>query len=416
MKFFHISDLHFGKMLGTVSLIENDQPYWVEQFLLAVDKHQPDAVVISGDIYDRRVPSPEAMKLFDHLITELAYRNKYVFIIPGNHDSSVRLAHVNELLTTHKIYIAGDLQQKLMQITVPGETVNVTFWLLPFFFPKLVSSNQVLNRDDLSSYDEAARALLVSQNIDTKNCNVLIAHQYVLDNGTAPEFSGSETVVGGLGEIDYSAFDAFDYVALGHIHNAQKVGRETVRYSGCPLYYDFSEINRKKSLTLVTINSKNKIEIEQIEIPILHKLLQKIGTFDELRNDGYALENKEQFYIQCKLTDKHVPPHAIDQLKAVYGSQLINVIPYTSEINPSSPNPSQNADFITRDMEEQFRLFFQNQTNNFLDNVQEELIQIIVEQQSRQGGDYFLDVKSIPEEDSQELLDFLSRLTMEDKE
>ena len=135
MKFFHVGDLHFGKTLHNVSLVEKDQPYWVEQFIKKVDEYEPDAVVIAGDVYDRRVPSPEAMTLFDHLLTELSRREKYVFVIPGNHDSAVRLAHVNELLVSHNIYIAGELQKELIHVTVPGEGEAVTFWLMPYIFP-----------------------------------------------------------------------------------------------------------------------------------------------------------------------------------------------------------------------------------------------------------------------------------------
>ena len=413
MKFFHVSDLHFGKMLHNVPLIEKDQPFWVEQFIKAVDEYQPDAVVIAGDIYDRRVPSPEAMKLFGHLLTELAKRDVYVFVIPGNHDSSVRLAHVNELLATHKIYIAGELQRELTHVTIPDETTDVTFWLMPYIFPKIVSDEKVLNQDELSTYDEAARALLAVQDIEKGSCNVLVAHQNVLANGTAPEHSGSETIIGGLGEIDYSAFDMFDYVALGHIHNAQKVGRETVRYSGCPLYYDFSEIERSKSLTLVTIKSKHDIEIQQVDIPILHSLLQNTGTLEELLLAGAALENKNQYYIQCVLCDKHVPPRALEQLREVYGDQLVNVKRSLIDIPESVPISAQGTGSTRMGLAEQFNLFFQNQQNELLDGDQEEIVRIILEQQTRQSGDYILDVKSIPREDSQELLDFLLKATTE---
>lgn len=415
MKFFHVSDLHFGKMLHNVPLIEKDQPFWVEQFIKAVDVYQPDAIVIAGDIYDRRVPSPEAMKLFGHLLTELAKRNKYVFVIPGNHDSSVRLAHVNELLATHKIYIVGELQRELTHITIPDEATNVTFWLMPYIFPKLVSDEKMLNLDELSTYDEAARALLAVQVIESESCNVLVAHQNVLANGTAPEHSESETIIGGLGEIDYSAFEMFDYVALGHIHNAQKVGRDTVRYSGCPLYYDFSEIERSKRLTLVTINSKNDIEIEYVDIPILHSLLQKTGTLEELLSAGATLENKDQYYIQCILCDKHVPPRALEQLREVYGDQLINVKRSLIEMPESVSIPTQGAGATRMGLAEQFSLFFQNQQDELLDGDQEEIVRIILEQQTRQSGDYILDVKSIPRQDSQELLDFLLKATTEDK-
>lgn len=416
MKFFHVGDLHFGKTLHNVSLVEKDQPYWVEQFIKKVDEYEPDAVVIAGDVYDRRVPSPEAMTLFDHLLTELSRRGKYLFVIPGNHDSAVRLAHVNELLVSHNIYIAGELQKELIHVTVPGEGEAVTFWLMPYIFPKIVADEKVLDQPDLSTYDEAARALLYAQDLDENKCNVLIAHQNVLANGVAPEHSDSETIIGGLGEIDYTAFNAFDYVALGHIHNAQRVGRETVRYAGCPLYYDFSEISRSKALTMVTVNSKEDIEIEHIEIPILHGLLQKTGTLEELIAAGTVLEDKDQFYIQCILKDRHVPPRALEQLREVYGPNLVNVKRDVSRLAETNTAVASSGDKFALSLEELFSNKFLEEQDELLDGDQEQLVKRILEQQSRKAGDYFLDVKSIPKADSQELLDFLMDAITEDNE
>lgn len=281
--------------------------------------------MIAGDIYNRKVPSLEAMRLFDHMITELSKRDKYVFVIPGNHDSAIRLSHVNELLAVHKIYISGEVRRDLVHVNVPSDDGNVVFWLMPYIFPKTVGDKDILNRPDIITYDAAARALLNVQSIDENSCNILVAHQNVPANGVSPEHSESETIIGGLGEIDYTAFKKFDYVALGHIHNAQKVGRETIRYSGCPLYYDFSEINRSKGLTMVTVHSKNEISVEEIDIPMMHSLLQVTGTLEELLKQGVSLENKEQYYIQCVLKDKHVPPHALEQLRETYGANLVNV-------------------------------------------------------------------------------------------
>lgn len=416
MKFFHVGDLHFGKTLHNVSLVEKDQPYWVEQFIKKVDEYEPDAVVIAGDVYDRRVPSPEAMTLFDHLLTELSRRGKYLFVIPGNHDSAVRLAHVNELLVSHNIYIAGELQKELIHVTVLGEGEAVTFWLMPYIFPKIVADEKVLDQPDLSTYDEAARALLYAQDLDENKCNVLIAHQNVLANGVAPEHSDSETIIGGLGEIDYTAFNAFDYVALGHIHNAQRVGRETVRYAGCPLYYDFSEISRSKALTMVTVNSKEDIEIEHIEIPILHGLLQKTGTLEELIAAGTVLEDKDQFYIQCILKDRHVPPRALEQLREVYGPNLVNVKRDVSRLAETNTAVASSGDKFALSLEELFSNKFLEEQDELLDGDQEQLVKRILEQQSRKAGDYFLDVKSIPKADSQELLDFLMDAITEDNE
>ena len=220
MKFFHIGDLHFGKMLHNMPLTETDQAFWTEQFLHAVDEYQVDAVVIAGDIYDRRVPPQEAMQLFDHLLCSLATRGKYVFVIPGNHDSAVRLSHVSSLLAQSRIYIAGQLQRSLLHVTVPDAGTDVTFWLMPYIFPRAVADRSVSDREEISSYDEAARTLLSMQEMDDSACNVLVAHQNVLAHGVRPEHSESETIIGGIGEIDFTAFDAFEYVALGHIHKA----------------------------------------------------------------------------------------------------------------------------------------------------------------------------------------------------
>ena len=420
MKFFHIADLHLGKMLHNVSLVGTDQAFWVEQFLQAADRFRPDAVVIAGDIYDRRVPGTDAMKLFGHMLTKLAGRGIYVFVIPGNHDSAVRVSHVNELLESHHIYIAGEPGKELMHVTVPilnhampeaasDTSHGVTFWLMPYLFPRAVADLGLLDEEAPSSYDEAVRAVLSAQEIDTDTCNVLVAHQNVLAHGMKPEHSESETIIGGIGEIDYTAFDAFDYVALGHIHNAQKMGRETVRYSGCPLYYDFSEMNRSKDLTLVTINSKTDISIEKVEIPLLHRLIQKSGTLEELLVQGVQLRDKDKYYIQCILTGKHVPPRALEQLREVYGDSLINV---KRDMELSGEQLAENASSGLKgqaalSLEEQFGAFFHDQMDELLDECQEALVRKIVEQQSRQGSDYVQKASDVPESDSQELIDIL---------
>ena len=279
-----------------------------------------------------------------------------------------------------------------------------------------MADEKVLDQPDLAPYDEAARALLYAQDLDENKCNVLIAHQNVLANGVAPEHSDSETIIGGLGEIDYTAFNAFDYVALGHIHNAQRVGRETVRYAGCPLYYDFSEISRSKALTMVTVNSKEDIEIEHIEIPILHGLLQKTGTLEELIAAGTVLEDKDQFYIQCILKDRHVPPRALEQLREVYGPNLVNVKRDVSRLAETNTAVASSGDKFALSLEELFSNKFLEEQDELLDGDQEQLVKRILEQQSRKAGDYFLDVKSIPKADSQELLDFLMDAIMEDNE
>lgn len=416
MKFFHVADLHFGKMLYNVQMVENDQPAWVEEFLKAVDRYQPEAVVMSGDIYDRRIPSPEAMKLFGHLLTELARRDKYVFVIPGNHDSDIRLSHVNELLSSRRIYIAGELEKELMHISVPDGDKEVNFWLMPFVFPKLVSDPRVLNDPEISTYDEAARALLATQKLDPEACNILLAHQNVLANGVAADHSASESIVGGLGEIDFSAFDRFDYVALGHIHNEQPVGRETVRYAGCPLYYDFSELGRCKDLTLVTVNGKNDISIEKVPIPLLHTLKQVSGSLEEILEQGETIPDKNRYYIQAVLRDRHVPPRAMEQLQAMFGRSLVNV---KREYLPTEEETAlgiKHAEAAGLSIDAQFAGFYQETQGELLDADQEELILKILEQQLRRGDVFAANAKTVPADDTEELIEMLLGRTEESHE
>ena len=409
MRFIHIGDLHFGKMFYKTSLVEADQPYWVDQLLRAVDEYDVDAVVIAGDVYDRKDPSIEAMRLVDHMLTELALRDKYVFIIPGNHDSEGRLSYNHELLSSHKIFIAGRVERELKHITITGSGAPVTFWLMPYIFPKLVADEKVLNNPDITTYDAAARELIKAQNIDTNSCNVLIAHQNVLANGKAPEHSDSETIIGGVGEIEVSAFDAFDYVALGHIHNAQRIGRETARYSGCPLYYDFSEVNRAKNLTLVTINSKDDIDIQSIEIPLLHKMKQFTGTLDELIEEGNKLTDKNAYHIQCIITDKYIPTGALDRLRDVFGESLINVTRVRSVQDSSEESSERLGKIDSLSLDEQFSRFYQEQAQDLLDDDQEHVVEMILEQQIKNGDSYAYDAKSVDNGDSQEILDYLIR-------
>ena len=419
MKIFHLGDLHLGKAVHGISMTDADQPFWVKSFLEAVDIQRPDAVVIAGDIYDRKIPSPEAMELFDELLSGLARRKVYVLAVPGNHDSAQRLAHVSGLLQGSNIYIAGRLKREMMHITINDGQREVTFWLMPYLFPAMVGEKNVLDRDDLASYNAAAKAYIEAQTINPEHINVLIAHQNVLASGLAPEHSGSESLVGGLGEIDYSVFDVFDYVALGHIHNEQAMGRQTLRYAGCPLYYDFSEVNREKKLLAVEINGKEDITVSKLDIPLLHRMKQLSGTIDEIVEQGEALENKEDLYIQALVRDRHIKTGDLERLKETLGASLINI---KREILPaenlsSSSSPAGDADVTAHKLSimEEFDGFYQAQENELLDEYQERLIGKIAEQQDN-AGDWQENEAGIPEADTEELVRLLLESAAEEKE
>lgn len=316
MKLFHLADLHLGKCIHGYSMIEmGDQPFWVDQLLKKCEELRPDAILIAGDVYDRAVPSKEAVNMFDELLTNLSRMQIPVLIIAGNHDSGPRLAFGDKLLCHQGIHIAGEIKKEVSSVTLKDSYGAVKFWLLPYLFPAAV--NVVLNREDLKDYDHAVKALLEEQEIDYKERNVILAHQFVVAGGEKPTMGGSETTVGGIGQVDASIFEKFDYTALGHIHNAQRMGMETVRYGGSPLSYHFSEAGQKKGLTVVELKEKGNVEIYIEEMPILHEMCEISGTMEEVLHS----EVKENSYIRAVIQQELLPPQAVETLRSYFESK-----------------------------------------------------------------------------------------------
>lgn len=312
MKFLHLADLHFGKMIHGVSMLENgDQAFWVDRFLEVVQEKKPDAIVIAGDVYDRAFPSGEAVQLLSRFLTTLADMGIPVLVTAGNHDSVQRLSFANSILAKQNLYISGPLSglPELTHVTLHDKYGPVTFWLMPYVFPALVS--QCFDGESIHDYDEAVRQLLAAQEIDFTKRNVLIAHQNVTANGVEGIRGGSETMVGGVGQVDYTAFDGFDYVALGHIHASYAVGRETVRYAGSPLCYHFEETKqRAKGPLLVTINEKQSApQIETCPILPLHPMREAKGTYEDLRLAELQpnAEHRNE-YLRVVITDQFITP------------------------------------------------------------------------------------------------------------
>lgn len=317
MKFIHISDLHIGKNFYGISMADEDQPYWIEHFLGLVDKEAPDAILISGDVYDRSIPSKEAVNLLDHFFTELCKKEIPIFVISGNHDSGTRLQFGSELFANNNLYIAGEIKKEVMHVTLNDEFGPITFWLVPYLFPAAVED--ALNVSAITNYDEAMRTLLANQDIDFTKRNIILSHQMVTNNGKPLETEGSEVMVGGVGNIDSSAYEGFDYVALGHIHASQAVGKETIRYSGSPLCYHFSESKKnKKGPVIVTINQKgDPLDIRIEELPVLHSLREIKGKFNDIVEQEIHNTNQNE-YIRVTLTDDRVPINAIHELSDLF--------------------------------------------------------------------------------------------------
>ncbi len=319
MKFLHIADLHLGKTIYGTSMIENgDQKYWIEKFIELCREERPDAVVAAGDVYDRSAPSGEAVMLLDHMLTELNRLEIPVFMIAGNHDSGQRLAFGSSILSKGNVHVAGIVEKEIKHFTIEDPDGNdpVTFWLMPYLFPEQVSV--LLEDDTIHSYDTAVRVLLERQDIDLSGRNVLVAHQNVIADGKEGERGGSESMVGGVGQIDYTAFEGFDYVALGHIHSAYPVGRPGVRYSGTPLCYHFEETRQaKKGPLLVELKKKGENPVISLkEIEPLHKMRALCGTADEITS---LLEEDKGTgeYISITITDQRITPNLSNHFRDV---------------------------------------------------------------------------------------------------
>lgn len=323
MRLIHLSDLHIGKRVNEFSMLE-DQEYILKEILGIIDDEQPDGVIIAGDVYDKSVPSEEAVKLLDSFLTSLAKRKLQVYIISGNHDSAAKLAFASSLIDLSGIHISPvyDSAQIAMMgdgLVRPykledgkGQMANI--YMLPFVKPAMVRAVFSDEADDIKDYTDACRVAVEHMDVDEKVTNILVAHQFV----TGAVRSESEENVGGLDNVDVSVFDSFDYVALGHIHGPQKVGRETVRYCGTPLKYSLSEANHTKSVTVVDIPENKKIEIRTVPLVPMHELREVKGTFDELmdrRNyEGTAVDD----YLYVVLTDEDDVPDALGKLRTVY--------------------------------------------------------------------------------------------------
>lgn len=313
MKIIHLSDLHIGKRVNGFSMIE-DQQYILKEIIHQIEEENIDAIVMAGDIYDKSVPPAEAVALFDQFLSDLAKLGHPVLIITGNHDSAQRVAFGSAIMKEQEIYISPVYNGKIECITLQDEYGPVNFYLVPFIKPTHV--RKVYPEIDIEDYNSAFEVVLDHLELDTKERNVLVAHQFV---SGASICDSEERNVGGLDEISGEVFSQLDYVALGHLHGPQQVGRPEVRYCGTPLKYSFSEEKQKKSLTFVTIGNKGcPIIIETKPLKARHNMRTIKGTFKEILAKDYEKRKPYDDYLQIILTDEELIMEAIGKLRRVY--------------------------------------------------------------------------------------------------
>ncbi|RKI84500.1 exonuclease SbcCD subunit D [bacterium 1xD42-87] len=317
MKFLHLGDLHLGKTLFDFDLVE-DQRYILDQILCIAEKESVDGVLIAGDVYDKSVPSEAATKLLDYFLMKLAQKEIKVFMVSGNHDSDDRLNYGSTLFASNQIFISAVFDGTLHRQSFAEEDTKINIYMLPF-----VKASQVRHYfpdEKIESYDDAVQTIIRNTDINKGNKNILVAHQFVSGKGEDPALAGSESVgtqsVGLVEKIGYDCFDDFDYVALGHIHSPQKVGREEIRYAGSPLKYSLSEANNEKSVSLITVSAEERVKIELVPLKPMRNVRHIKGTLKELL-DKKNVKAPEDF-IYATLTDEDIINDAMGIFQQVY--------------------------------------------------------------------------------------------------
>lgn len=373
MKFLHLADLHLGKRVNGFSMLE-DQAHILRQILAILDDEQPDGVLIAGDVYDKSVPSVEAVELLDDFLTELRARGVPVLLISGNHDSPERLAFGGRVMDSCGIHISPVYDGALAPVTLQDAFGPVHVWLLPFVKPAHV--RRWFPDADIESYTDAMAEAVAHMDIDTAARNVLVTHQFV----TGGARSGSEELsVGGTDNVDSSVFAPFDYVALGHLHGAQHIGRETIRYAGSPLKYSFSEARQHKSVTVVTLGEKGDVQVRTVALTPLRELREIRGSYDELTaRSFYEHTTYRSDYLHLILTDEQDVFDAMSRLRTIY--PYLMTLDYDNARTRAAGGMSVPAETERRTPLELFEALYQRQNHRPMSEVQRAYIAQLMEQ------------------------------------
>ena len=377
MKLIHLSDLHLGKRVNDFPMLE-DQAYILDRILEIIDAEQPEAVLIAGDVYDKTIPSSEAVALLDDFLVKLADRSLAVLLISGNHDSPERLAFANRLMEGRGVYIAPVYHGEVTPVTLEDVHGLVDFWLLPFLKP--VHLRRFFPEEGVESYTDAMACAIRHMPLDPARRNVLVTHQFVTG---AARCESEELSVGGADNVDASVFAPFDYVALGHIHGPQNVGGERIRYCGTPLKYSFSEAGHQKSVTIVELGEKGSLEVRAVPLLPQRDMVELRGSFAQLKSPEFYGQVDRDAYVRVILTDENDIYDAMGQLRPVYPNLM--ALDYDNLRTRSGAVVLEEAD-VKRDPLELFADFYQQQNHQPMSEEQRryltELLETIQEERA----------------------------------
>lgn len=371
MKIMHLSDLHIGKKVNEYSMLQ-DQIYILKEILRIIDNEKVETVIIAGDVYDRSLPPNEALELFDEFLYQLSSRNVNVFVISGNHDSPERISYGGRMMTENKIFLSPVYDGNVKPITLNDDYGEVNFYLLPFVRPTDI--RRYFPDENIENYTDAVKVAIDNMNVDFSERNILVTHQFV----TGAELSESEDIiVGGTDNVSGEVFDGFDYVALGHIHREQTVGKDNIRYCGTPLKYSFSEAKNIKSVTILDFNDKGNIEYSKIPLTPFRDMREIRGTYYELTlKSNYESTNTED-YLHITLTDEEDIPDAIGKLRSIYPN--IMKLDYDNLRTRGSGTVDAIENIESKSPFELFADLFKQQNNQDMSEEQEEIMRNLID-------------------------------------
>lgn len=371
MKIMHLSDLHIGKKVNEYSMLQ-DQIYILKEILQIIDDEKVETVIIAGDVYDRSLPPNEALELFDEFLYQLSGRNANVFVISGNHDSPERISYGGRMMTENKIFLSPVYDGNVKPITLNDDYGEVNFYLLPFVRPADI--RRYFPDENIENYTDAVKVAIDNMNVDFSERNILVTHQFV----TGAELSESEDIiVGGTDNVSDEVFDGFDYVALGHIHREQTVGKDNIRYCGTPLKYSFSEAKNIKSVTILDFNDKGNIEYSKIPLTPFRDMREIRGTYYELTlKSSYESTNTED-YLHITLTDEEDIPDAIGKLRSIYPN--IMKLDYDNLRTRGSGTVDAIENIESKSPFELFAELFKQQNNQDMSEEQEEIMRNLID-------------------------------------
>lgn len=381
MRFLHTADLHIGKRVNEFSMLE-DQEYILRQILKTADKEQVEAVLIAGDVYDKQVPSAEAVRLFDWFLTQLNSRKLPVFVIGGNHDSVERLSFGAQIMEESGVYLTQSYDGKVVPVRLEDEYGPVKLWMLPFLKPAMVK--RFFPEQEIVTYQDALETVIGNMELNREERNLLIAHQFVTGAVTGGSEDSVEVFVGGVENVDASVFADFDYVALGHIHRAQSAGGERIRYSGTPLKYSFSEIRHEKSVTIAELKEKGSLTVHQVPLKPLHDMREIRGSYEELvLRENYQGTNLED-YLHVILTDENDIPDVIGRLRSIYPN--IMKLDYDNQRTRRNQELMKEEAAVEQSPMELLGQFFSQQNNQEMSPEQTEYARTLMETIRKEEG------------------------------